>query len=121
MQPFRSGRPRRRYPQYQGRPSCLKNKPFDIDYGVFAIPVFICAYLLEVIAIRHHRLPVSLQITLHLIGTNFLRKITLDQIVANAVLKRRKSAQQQPIEFATKSTSSELLTQTHVDDLLPDA
>ena len=49
--------------------------------------VAVCAYLLVLIAIRHHRLPVSPQIFLHLIETNIFEKITLDQLVANAVLK----------------------------------
>jgi hypothetical protein len=46
--------------------------------------VAVCAYLLVLIAIRHHRLPVSPQIFLHLIETNIFEKITLDQLVANA-------------------------------------
>jgi len=37
------------------------------------------------IAIKHHRLPVSPQIFLHLVETNIFEKITLDQLVANAV------------------------------------
>lgn len=45
-----------------------------------------CAYLLVLIAIKHHHLPVSPQIFLHLIETNIFEKITLDQLVANAVL-----------------------------------
>ena len=49
--------------------------------------VAVCAYLLVLIAIKHHRLPVSPQIFLHLIETNIFEKITLDQLVANAVLK----------------------------------
>ena len=46
----------------------------------------VCTYLLILIAIRHHRLPVSPQIFLHLIETNIFEKITLDQLVANAIL-----------------------------------
>lgn len=49
--------------------------------------VAVCAYLLVLIAIRHHRLPVSPQIFLHLVETNIFEKITLDELVANAVLK----------------------------------
>lgn len=45
-----------------------------------------CTYLLVLIAIRHHRLPVSPQIFLHLVETNIFEKITLDQLVANAIL-----------------------------------
>lgn len=41
--------------------------------------VAVCAYLLVLIAIRHHRLPVSPQIFLHLIETNIFEKIKLDQ------------------------------------------
>ena len=48
--------------------------------------IAVCAYLLVLIAIKHHRLPVSPQIFLHLIETNIFEKITLDQLVANAVL-----------------------------------
>ena len=46
----------------------------------------VCTYLLVLIAIRHHRLPVSPQIFLHLVETNIFEKITLDQLVANAIL-----------------------------------
>ena len=49
--------------------------------------VAVCAYLLVLIAIKHHRLPVSPQIFLHLIETNIFEKITLGQLVSNAVLK----------------------------------
>lgn len=48
--------------------------------------IAVCAYLLVLIAIKHHRLPVSPQIFLHLVETNIFEKITLDQLVANAVL-----------------------------------
>lgn len=48
--------------------------------------IAVCAYLLVLIAIKHHRLPVSPQIFLHLIETNIFEKITLDQLVANAIL-----------------------------------
>jgi len=48
--------------------------------------IAVCAYLLVLIAIKHHRLPVSPQIFLHLIESNIFEKITLDQLVANAVL-----------------------------------
>lgn len=48
--------------------------------------IAVCAYLLILIAIKHHRLPVSPQIFLHLVETNIFEKITLDQLVANAVL-----------------------------------
>lgn len=48
--------------------------------------VAVCTYLLVLIAIRHHRLPVSPQIFLHLVETNIFEKITLDQLVANAIL-----------------------------------
>lgn len=46
--------------------------------------IAVCAYLLVLIAIKHHRLPVSPQIFLHLVETNIFEKITLDQLVANA-------------------------------------
>jgi len=46
--------------------------------------IAVCAYLLILIAIKHHRLPVSPQIFLHLIETNIFEKVTLDQLVANA-------------------------------------
>lgn len=46
----------------------------------------VCAYLLVPIAIKHHHLPVSPQIFLHLIETNIFEKISLDQLVANTVL-----------------------------------
>jgi hypothetical protein len=49
----------------------------------------VCAYLLVLIAIRHHRLPVSPQIFLHPVETNIFEKITLDQLVANAVVKEQ--------------------------------
>ena len=48
--------------------------------------IAVCTYLMVLIAIKHHRLPVSPQIFLHLIETNIFEKITLDQLVANAVL-----------------------------------
>ncbi len=48
--------------------------------------IAVCAYLLVLITIKHHRLPVSPLIFLHLIKTNIFEKITLDQLVANAVL-----------------------------------
>jgi len=48
--------------------------------------IAVCAYLLVLIAIKHHHLPVSPQIFLHLVETNIFEKITLDQLVANAVL-----------------------------------
>lgn len=47
----------------------------------------VCAYLLVLIAIKHHQLPVTPQIFLHLVETNIFEKISLDQLVANAVLK----------------------------------
>jgi hypothetical protein len=47
----------------------------------------VCAYLLVLIAIKHHRLPVTPQIFLHLVETNIFEKISLDQLVANAVQK----------------------------------
>lgn len=46
--------------------------------------IAVCAYLLVLIALKHHRLPVSPQIFLHLVETNIFEKITLDQLVANA-------------------------------------
>ncbi|CAG0993435.1 hypothetical protein BURK2_02524 [Burkholderiales bacterium] len=49
--------------------------------------IAVCTYLLVLIAIKHHRLPVSPQIFLHLVETNIFEKITLDQLVANAVLR----------------------------------
>jgi hypothetical protein len=48
--------------------------------------IAVCTYLLVLIAIKHHRLPVSPQIFLHLVETNIFEKITLDQLVANAIL-----------------------------------
>lgn len=48
--------------------------------------IAVCTYLLVLIAIKHHRLPVSPQIFLHLVETNIFEKITLDQVVANAIL-----------------------------------
>jgi len=50
--------------------------------------IAVCAYLLVLIAIKHHRLPVSPQIFLHPVKTNIYEKITLDQLVANAVLNK---------------------------------
>jgi hypothetical protein len=44
-----------------------------------------CVYLLVLIAIKHHCLPVSPQIFLHLIETNIFEKITLDQLVTNTI------------------------------------
>lgn len=35
---------------------------------------------------KHHRLPVAPEIFLHLIETNIFEKITLDHVVANAIL-----------------------------------
>lgn len=49
------------------------------------IRIAVCAYLLVLIAIKHHRLPVSPQIFLHLVETNIFEKITPDQLVANAI------------------------------------
>jgi len=37
------------------------------------------------IAIKHHRLPVSPQIFLHLVETNIFEKVMLDQLVANSI------------------------------------
>jgi hypothetical protein len=51
--------------------------------------VAVCAYLLVLIAIKHHRLPVSQQIFWHLIETNTFEKITLDQLVANTLLNEK--------------------------------
>jgi hypothetical protein len=48
--------------------------------------IAVCTYLLVLIAIKHHRLPVSPQIFMHLVETNIFEKITLDQLVANSVL-----------------------------------
>lgn len=48
--------------------------------------IAVCAYLPVLIAIKHHRPPVSPQIFLHLVETNIFEKITLDQPLANAVL-----------------------------------
>jgi hypothetical protein len=48
--------------------------------------VAVCAYLLVLISIKHHRLPVSPQIFLHLVETNIFEKVTLDQLVAYEVL-----------------------------------
>lgn len=47
--------------------------------------IAVCTYLLVLIAIKHHRLPVSPQIFLHLVETNIFEKITLDRLVANAI------------------------------------
>jgi hypothetical protein len=52
--------------------------------------IAVCAYLLVLIAIKHHRLPVSPQIFLHLVETNIFEKIPLDQLVANALLNEEK-------------------------------
>lgn len=45
----------------------------------------ICAYLVVLITIRRLHLPVSPQILLHLIETNIFEKISLDQLVNNAI------------------------------------
>ena len=45
----------------------------------------ICAYLVVLITIRRLHLPVSPQILLHLIETNIFEKISLDQLVKNAI------------------------------------
>jgi hypothetical protein len=42
--------------------------------------VAVCAYLLVLITIKHHRLPIFPQISLHLIETNIFEKVTLDQL-----------------------------------------
>jgi hypothetical protein len=47
--------------------------------------IAVCTYLLVLIAIKHHGLPVSPQIFMHLVETNIFEKITLDQLVANSV------------------------------------
>lgn len=60
--------------------------------------IWIAPYLLVLIAIKHHRLPVSPQIFLHLIETNIFEKITLDQLVANAVLERMQTGHEQAID-----------------------
>ena len=53
--------------------------------------IAVCTYLLVLIAIKHHRLPVSPQIFLHLVETNIFEKLTLDQLVANALLTKNDS------------------------------
>ena len=58
--------------------------------SMWLVVAAVCTYLLVLIAIKHHRLPVSPQIFLHLIETNIFEKITLDQLVANAVLNECK-------------------------------
>ena len=45
----------------------------------------ICAYLVVLITIKRLHLPVSPQILLHLIETNIFEKISLDQLVNNAI------------------------------------
>lgn len=50
--------------------------------------IAVCAYPWVLIAIKHHRLPVSPQIFLHLVETNIFEKITLDQLVTNTTLKK---------------------------------
>ncbi|WP_396190705.1 transposase, partial [Flavobacterium sp.] len=45
----------------------------------------ICAYLVVLITIKRLQLPVSPQILLHLIETNIFEKISLDQLVNNAM------------------------------------
>ena len=45
----------------------------------------ICAYLVVLITIKRLQLPVSSQILLHLIETNIFEKISLDQLVNNAM------------------------------------
>lgn len=45
----------------------------------------ICAYLVVLITIKQLHLPVSPQILLHLIETNIFEKISLDQLVNNAI------------------------------------
>lgn len=45
----------------------------------------ICAYLVVLITIKRQHLPVSPQILLHLIETNIFEKISLDQLVNNAI------------------------------------
>ncbi|OGT90799.1 MAG: transposase [Gammaproteobacteria bacterium RIFOXYD12_FULL_61_37] len=47
--------------------------------------IAVCSYLLVLIAIKHHRLPVSPQIFLHLVETNIFEKVTLDQLIANSI------------------------------------
>jgi len=49
--------------------------------------VAVCAYLLVPSAIRHLRLPALQQIFLHLKETNIFEIITVDQQIANDVLK----------------------------------
>lgn len=46
--------------------------------------IAVCAYLLVLIAIKHHHLPVTPQIFLHLIETNIFEKISLNQLVTNS-------------------------------------
>ena len=48
--------------------------------------IAVCTYLLVLIVIKHHRLPVSPQIFLHLVETNIFEKTTFDQLVTNAML-----------------------------------
>ena len=45
----------------------------------------ICAYLVVLITIKRLHLPVTPQILLHLIETNIFEKISLDQLVNNAI------------------------------------
>ena len=45
----------------------------------------ICAYLVVLITIKRLHLPVTPQILLHLIETNIFEKISLDQLVSNAI------------------------------------
>lgn len=50
--------------------------------------IAVCAYLLVLIAIKRHRLPISPQIFLHLVETNIFEKVTLNQLVANSAPKK---------------------------------